>query len=147
MPQADPRVVEILALIQRMAAGDLQARLSPSEAKDDVDAIAEGLNMLAEEFEASTVSIDRYRALVSELQTALADIKTLSGLLPMCAWCKQIRNDEGYWTKLETYISDRFEARFTHCICPQCAAAATDEDAPSGSPRGKRTDAQGVLDS
>ena len=101
----------------------MQARLNPSEAKDDLDAIAEGLNMLAEEVEASTVSIDRYRALVSELQNALANVRTLSGLLPVCAWCKQIRSDKGYWTTLETYISDHSEASVTHGICPQCAAA------------------------
>ena len=127
MLRTEPRVGEILALIQRVAGGDLQARLNPSEAKDDLDAIAEGLNMLAEEVEASTVSIDRYRALVSELQNALANVKTLSGLLPVCAWCKQIRSDKGYWTTLETYLSDHSEASFTHSICLQCAAATIDE--------------------
>ena len=128
MPRADPRVGEILDLIQRVARGDLQARLNPSEAKDDLDAIAEGLNMLTEEVEASTVSIDRYRELVSELQAALANVKTLSGLLPICAWCKQIRSDKGYWTQLEAYISDHSEARFTHSICPECEAATIDKD-------------------
>ena len=128
MPRADPRVGEILDLIQRVARGDLQARLNPSEAKDDLDAIAEGLNMLTEEVEASTVSIDRYRELVSELQGALAKVKTLSGLLPICAWCKQIRSDKGYWTQLEAYISNHSEARFTHSICPQCEAATIDKN-------------------
>ena len=93
MTRSDPRVGEILALIQRVAAGDLRARLDPSEAGDDLDAIAEGLNMLAEEVKASTVSIDRYSTLVAELQAALADVKTLSGMLPICAWCRQVRND------------------------------------------------------
>ncbi len=128
MPRSDLRIGEILALIQRVAGGDLQARLNPSEAKDDLDAIAEGLNMLAEEIAASTVSIDRYRELVSELQTALANVKTLSGLLPICAWCKQIRNDKGYWTQLEAYISDHSEASFTHSICPECEAATADKN-------------------
>ena len=122
MPVADRRVGEILALIQRVAAGDLRARLDPSEACDDLDAIAEGLNMLVEEIEASTVSIDRYRSLVSELQTALSDVKALSGLLPLCAWCREVRDDRGYWTRLERYISERSDARFTHGICPKCEA-------------------------
>ena len=122
MPRSDRRVGEILALIQRVAAGDLLARLDPSEARDDLDAIAEGLNMLAEEIEASTVSIDRYRAAVSELQTALATVKTLSGLLPLCAWCREVRTDGGYWVQLERYISERSDARFTHGICPKCEA-------------------------
>ena len=122
MTRSDPRVGEILALIQRVAAGDLRARLDPSEAGDDLDAIAEGLNMLAEEVKASTVSIDRYSTLVAELQAALADVKTLSGMLPICAWCRQVRNDKGYWTELESFISEHSGARFTHGICPTCVA-------------------------
>jgi CheY-like chemotaxis protein len=55
-----------------------------------------------------------------ELQTALAKIKTLSGLLPICASCKKIRDDQGYWTQLEYYISEHSEAEFTHGCCPEC---------------------------
>ncbi len=123
MRPADPRVAEILGMIQRVARGDLHARIHTSEAKDNLDAIAEGLNMLAEEIAASTVSIDRYRMIVSELRTALDDVKTLSGLLPVCAWCKQVRDDEGYWSKLEEYVAKHSEARFTHGICPTCLSA------------------------
>jgi len=43
-----------------------------------------------------------------------------SGLLPICAWCKKIRNDEGYWTDVSTYISERTNADFSHGICPDC---------------------------
>ena len=136
MASSDPRVGEILALIQGVAAGDLRARLDPSEAGDDLDAIAEGLNMLAEEIEASTVSVDRYRALISELQTALADVKTLSGLLPICAWCRQVRNDEGYWTQLERFVSEHSDTRFSHGICPKCAAKMTKGEADAAGHRG-----------
>jgi response regulator RpfG family c-di-GMP phosphodiesterase len=55
-----------------------------------------------------------------ELQKALAQIKTLSGLLPICASCKKIRDDQGYWTQLEHYISEHSEAVFTHGCCPEC---------------------------
>jgi CheY-like chemotaxis protein len=55
-----------------------------------------------------------------ELQKALAKIKTLSGLLPICASCKKIRDDQGYWTQLESYISEHSEAEFTHGCCPEC---------------------------
>lgn len=55
-----------------------------------------------------------------ELETALAQIKHLKGLLPICAACKRIRDDQGYWTQLEAYISDHSEAEFTHGICPEC---------------------------
>ena len=58
--------------------------------------------------------------LINELQTALAKVKTLSGLLPICASCKKIRDDEGYWHQVEIYIRDHTEAEFTHGICPEC---------------------------
>ena len=58
--------------------------------------------------------------LITELQEAMAEIKTLSGILPICAYCKKIRNDEGYWNQLETYISKYTEAKFSHGICPDC---------------------------
>lgn len=55
-----------------------------------------------------------------ELQKTLLKVKTLSGLLPICASCKKIRNDQGYWTQLEYYISEHSEAEFTHGCCPEC---------------------------
>lgn len=59
--------------------------------------------------------------LIGELQEALAHIKTLSGLLPICSTCKRIRDDSGYWNQIETYIKDHSDAEFTHGICPECA--------------------------
>ncbi len=59
--------------------------------------------------------------LVRDLQTALANVKTLRGLLPICASCKKIRDDKGYWNQIEFYIRDRSDASFTHGICPDCA--------------------------
>jgi PAS domain S-box-containing protein len=58
--------------------------------------------------------------LIQELQQALARVKQLSGLLPICANCKKIRNDQGYWKQIESYISSHSEATFTHGICPEC---------------------------
>jgi PAS domain S-box-containing protein len=59
--------------------------------------------------------------LIGELKAALADVKTLSGLLPICAHCKKVRDDRGYWSRIETYIRERSHAEFTHGICPDCA--------------------------
>lgn len=56
-----------------------------------------------------------------ELQTAMAQIKTLSGLLPICAGCKKIRDDDGYWQDVAVYIRDHSEAEFSHGLCPDCA--------------------------
>lgn len=57
---------------------------------------------------------------IQELQDALDQIKTLKGLIPMCASCKKIRDDEGYWQQVETYIMDRSGAEFSHGLCPDC---------------------------
>jgi phosphoserine phosphatase RsbU/P len=57
---------------------------------------------------------------VEELTAALAQVKQLRGLLPMCAWCRRIRDDSNYWQQLETYVSQHSEAVFSHGICPEC---------------------------
>ncbi|MEW6670093.1 MAG: hypothetical protein AB1427_00235 [Thermodesulfobacteriota bacterium] len=59
--------------------------------------------------------------LIVEFKEALGRAKTLSGLLPICASCKKIRDDNGYWNQIESYIRGRSEADFSHCICPECA--------------------------
>ncbi len=59
--------------------------------------------------------------LVQELQEALANVKTLRGLLPICASCKKVRDDGGYWSQIETYLRAHSEAEFSHGICPECA--------------------------
>jgi PleD family two-component response regulator len=56
----------------------------------------------------------------ARLQEALAKIKTLRGLIPICAGCKRIRDDQGYWNQLESYISDHSDAEFSHGLCPEC---------------------------
>ncbi|MHB8068179.1 MAG: response regulator [Desulfobaccales bacterium] len=58
--------------------------------------------------------------LISQLQEALAQIKTLKGFLPICAYCKKIRDDEGYWQQIEEYIREHSDAEFSHGICPDC---------------------------
>jgi len=58
--------------------------------------------------------------IIIELHKALEEVKTLSGFLPICASCKNIRDDKGYWNQIEAYISDHSEAVFSHGICPEC---------------------------
>jgi PAS domain S-box-containing protein len=58
--------------------------------------------------------------LISELQSSLKQVKRLSGLLPICASCKKIRDDRGYWKDVESYINDHSDATLTHGICPEC---------------------------
>ena len=61
--------------------------------------------------------------IIGELRKAMDEIKTLRGLIPICAWCKRIRNDRGYWDQLEVYLSKHSEAVFSHGLCPDCSRA------------------------
>ena len=64
---------------------------------------------------------ERLAERVKELQDALANVKVLHGLLPICSYCKRIRGDDQYWTQVESYIAERSDAQFSHGICPPCA--------------------------
>jgi hypothetical protein len=60
--------------------------------------------------------------LIGKLEKALAEIRTLRGIIPICASCKKIRDSSGAWNQLEQYIREHSEAEFSHGICPECAA-------------------------
>jgi DNA-binding NtrC family response regulator len=66
-------------------------------------------------------AIERQK-LLTEVEHSTKEIKTLRGFLPICASCKKIRDDKGYWTQIEAYISEHSEAEFSHGICPDCAS-------------------------
>ena len=72
------------------------------------------------------VEIEREK-LIAELQQTLAEVKTLSGLIPICAWCKSVRNDQGYWQTVEQYVHSHSDASFSHSICPSCREKFKDE--------------------
>ena len=69
---------------------------------------------------------DRVRAerererLITDLQTALDDVKTLKGLIPICMQCKSMRDDKGYWQQVDTFVREHSHAEFSHGICPEC---------------------------
>lgn len=67
------------------------------------------------------------RRLNKELEQALSEIKQLKGILPICSYCKKIRDDKGYWEQLEAYITKHSEALFSHGMCPACAEKAMKE--------------------
>lgn len=66
--------------------------------------------------ELQTMLTDR----IKELEAAQAQIRTLQGILPICMYCKKIRNDKQYWEQVETYVSDHSQVQFSHSICPDC---------------------------
>ena len=57
---------------------------------------------------------------VDELKQALAEVRTLKGIVPICANCKNVRDDQGYWNRVESYLNEHTEADFTHAVCPDC---------------------------
>lgn len=73
--------------------------------------------------------------LVQELRTALAEVKTLRAILPICSYCKKIRDDENYWQSVEAYISRHTNATFSHGICPACFEREVEPELDSASRR------------
>jgi hypothetical protein len=73
------------------------------------------------------MAAERRESLIAELQDALAKVKQLSGMLPICASCKKIRDDKGYWNQIESYITAHSEVLFSHGLCPECARIAMEE--------------------
>jgi cell division protein FtsB len=63
----------------------------------------------------------RLEARTTELERALANVKVLRGLIPICAGCKKVRDDQGYWSQVEKYVGEHSEATFSHGLCPDCA--------------------------
>jgi len=60
--------------------------------------------------------------LIAKLQEAVSSIKALSGLIPICAACKKVRDDQGYWQQVEDYVSAHWQVEFSHGLCPECMA-------------------------
>jgi hypothetical protein len=93
--------------------------------------VAISLALLYARFRLKHQSEARLRTQAAALADALDRVRTLKGLLPICAWCKKVRDDGGYWTQVEAYVSQHSEAAFTHSICPSCAEHTLADDHPS----------------
>jgi hypothetical protein len=83
--------------------------------------LEENQRQLEEALEERNREATEKERLIRELEEALSRVRTLSGLLPICSSCKNIRDDQGYWTQMEAYISEHSEAEFSHSMCPPCA--------------------------
>ena len=78
---------------------------------------------VARDITASKQAEEEREQLVTELQRALTEVRTLREILPICSYCKKVRDDENYWHTVESYISQHTATRFSHGICPSCVAA------------------------
>jgi two-component system cell cycle sensor histidine kinase/response regulator CckA len=109
----------ILGLAQaaaKVAAGDLDQRVAVSS-QDEIGQLEMVFNDMMEKRQQREEEREK---LIRELQEAMAEVRTLTGMLPICASCKKIRDDKGYWTKIESYIRDHSEVEFSHSLCPEC---------------------------
>jgi PAS domain S-box-containing protein len=128
-PALDTDVRQLLRAVMRARApGFCETYYAPSGRwySFQVNPFREGISVLFRDIsERKNAEAERER-LIDELHAALAQVRTLRGLIPMCAWCKKIRNDEGYWEQIEAYIKSHSEADFTHGMCPDCARKQTE---------------------
>lgn len=122
----DSRIVYTLVLrdvTERVAAQtalrEARDRLEVRVAERTTDLQQANQKLRSEIEERMRAQVEREKS-IRELQDALSQIKTLKGLLPICAACKKIRDDKGYWNQIEVFIRDHSEAEFSHSICPEC---------------------------
>jgi PAS domain S-box-containing protein len=129
--RADAAMADLAVPLAKLAAGDQRVEttlpgstvrhleIGSSPLRDRWGRAAGRLLLVRDVTEKRLAEMEREK-LIGELQAALADIKTLRGLLPICASCKKIRDDGGYWQHLEQYVSEHSEAQFSHSLCPDC---------------------------
>ena len=106
--------------LKNKSGGNIPISLSSSMIKDDTGGIV-GFVCIARDNTERKQAEEQREKLIGELQTALANVKTLRGLVPICANCKKVRNDQGYWQQVEEYVRERTEADFSHGLCEECA--------------------------
>jgi sensor domain CHASE-containing protein len=122
------RIVQpIMKLVAHIADTKITDELTPmrlEDYQDELGILAEEYNSLIERLERKKRLNQKYQQdreeLIGELKAALSKVKQLSGFLPICASCKKIRDDKGYWNQIESYIRDHSEAKFSHGLCPEC---------------------------
>ncbi len=138
-------VMDGLSMARQMKELNRDVKIVVTTAFTDLSYLMEAIDLGVDQYVLKPVEIDRLMAaidrcaeniatrnqarryqterdkLLAELQAALDKVKLLSGFLPICASCKRIRDDRGYWQQIESYIRDHSEAEFSHGICPDCA--------------------------
>jgi len=106
--------------------GQRYIEITSSLLKDSEGKVIAGIEVVRDVTERKRLEAER-EMLIDNLREALAKIKTLKGLIPVCAWCRKVRDDKGYWEDLEHYIREHTDADFTHGICPECLEKVSGE--------------------
>jgi len=126
-------IVKLAESAKRIGEGHLETRASVSS-NDEIGLLGQSLNTMAKNLQETMISrnslmceVERRKKeekkkeqLITELQQALHEVKTLRGIIPICSFCKKIRDDTGYWNQVEDYITQHSQADFTHSLCPDC---------------------------
>jgi hypothetical protein len=115
----------LAALVSHVRASQSDLEAANDELRRRADALGDSnraLQVAKAEVSALNEELEqRVRARTNDLKEALTHVKELRGLLPICAWCKAVRDDHDYWHSVEEYISERTDLQFSHGICPTCA--------------------------
>lgn len=106
--------------------GTRYVEVTSSNLRDAAGNVIAGVEIVRDVTERQLLEAEREK-LIAGLREAFDKIKTLKGLIPVCAWCRKARNDKGYWDDLENYIREHTDADFTHGICPECLRNAVVE--------------------
>lgn len=123
----------LASAITAFGQGDSRSR-APIQTHRELDVLARTFNAMADTLQDHQENLEELvHQRTRDLEQAIADMKRLQGMIPICGYCKQIRDDSGSWWQLEQYIQDHTEAQFSHGICPQCRERHFPRKTPSGS--------------
>jgi hypothetical protein len=109
----------------------LEANARPLRAPDG--AVRGAVVVFTDVTSVAAAEVERQR-LVDDLQRTVAEVRVLRGILPICGYCKRIRDEQGDWTRLETFVTERSQASFSHGVCPDCLQRVL--TTPGGRPAG-----------
>lgn len=108
-------------IIEGKAVGIMGLANKPSDFTEDDARMATAFGDFAAVALNNSWNLEKLQATVKHLEEALAEVRTLQGIIPICCVCKKVRDDQGYWSQVETYIHNHSNADFSHGLCPECA--------------------------
>jgi HAMP domain-containing protein len=124
------RIYKLQEVSHRIAKGDLNVSVSSSVEGGELGDLAHSFDEMGKQIAAReqelVETVKEREEVILQLQVAMSEIGTLSSLIPICAYCKKIRDDKGYWSQLEAYFTKHADVKFSHGVCPECAKTVFD---------------------